>query len=363
VLCIQDTTSLDFTNSRGDEELGHLEVPYCHGILVHPTIAVAPDGRCLGVMHARMWTRDRASIGIAKERNNRPIEDKESYRWLESFENVSALAKEHPDTKYISIGDRESDIYELCARASTPGEQAEIIIRAAWNRRTDAGHMVSTIAQAPMLGTCTVHVEHKNKRTAVVEVRAATVRITSPARLGGEPCTMQVLDVRETHAPRGITPLHWTLLTTLDISTMERAGSVIEYYRQRWTIETFFRILKQGCRVEEVQLETVKRLCACVAVFLLVAWRVQFLMTTGRAQPHLAATVLFTRAELNILSIVATNKRLRQTNLTLGAATRMIATLGGYCSNKLPPGVMILWRGMHRFLEAVSTATSLKQAI
>jgi len=48
VLCLQDTTELDFTSQPGIAGLGRLSYEAQHGLYVHPTLVVTPQGLALG---------------------------------------------------------------------------------------------------------------------------------------------------------------------------------------------------------------------------------------------------------------------------------------------------------------------------
>jgi len=99
VLCIQDSTELDYTAQPGIAGLGPLSYLRQHGLYVHPTLAVTPAGVPLGVLDAWFWTRDRATFG--EDKRHWPIEAKESIRWLEGFERCAELAETLSDTRLV----------------------------------------------------------------------------------------------------------------------------------------------------------------------------------------------------------------------------------------------------------------------
>jgi hypothetical protein len=115
VLCVQDSTELDYTAQPGIAGLGPLSYLRQHGLYVHPTLAVTPDGVPLGVLDAWLWTRDRETFG--EDKRHWPIEAKESMRWLEGFERCAELAETLPDTRLVYVADRECDIHEFMVRA------------------------------------------------------------------------------------------------------------------------------------------------------------------------------------------------------------------------------------------------------
>jgi hypothetical protein len=99
VLCLQDTTELDFTTQPSIEGRGPLSYAAQHGMYVHPTLAVTPEGLPLGGLDAWLWAREAHSHG--QDKRHWPIEAKESVRWLEGYERVAELAAEMPDTRLV----------------------------------------------------------------------------------------------------------------------------------------------------------------------------------------------------------------------------------------------------------------------
>jgi hypothetical protein len=131
VLCIQDTTELDF-NGRGAEGLGPLSYEAQRGMYLHPTYAVTPERLPLGVLDAWMWARE-----AKDERGERPG-ILESLRWVEGYERIAERAAELPDTRLVYVADREADILALLRRAHALGNPADWLIRSQHNRRLAA---------------------------------------------------------------------------------------------------------------------------------------------------------------------------------------------------------------------------------
>ncbi|QQS53163.1 MAG: transposase [Candidatus Competibacteraceae bacterium] len=91
VLCLQDTTELDFTTQPGIAGLGRLSDEAQHGRYVHPTLAVTPAGVALGVRDVWLWARppkDQPDV-------------KESLRWVEGYEIVADLAETVADSRLV----------------------------------------------------------------------------------------------------------------------------------------------------------------------------------------------------------------------------------------------------------------------
>ena len=141
----------------------------------------------------------------------------------------------------------------------------------------------------------------------------------------------------------------WLLLTSLPVDTFAQAVTAIEYYTCRWEIEVFFRVLKSGCTVEDLQLETVERFTNCVALYLIVAWRVLFVMRLGWECPEMPAEAVFTEAEWRAACQIV-RRRPATAMPSLGEVLVMIAELGGYPNRKQdgPPGPQTIWIGLQR---------------
>ncbi|MCW8183002.1 IS4 family transposase, partial [Verminephrobacter eiseniae] len=128
----------------------------------------------------------------------------------------------------------------------------------------------------------------------------------------------------------------------------------IDWYRCRWEIETFFNVLKNGCRVEALQLGSVAKLELALAVYMVVAWRLARLVRLGRTHPDLSASALLTEAEWKGAYILAKKKPPTQPP-TIREVIRQIAMLGGFLGRKCDgqPGVKSLWLGFARVRDFV----------
>lgn len=368
VLIPQDTTELELT--RAQEKIGGPLGDEQHwGLHDHVALAITPERLVLGVVHSFPWARDPEDFHKRKEARHKPIEEKESYRWLEGYRRACAIAAECPQTQIVCLSDSEGDIYEcFAAAANSEGPKAEWIVRACQDRAlTDetAGKLTETVAACPILGTLQIAVsgrpaqshdgskrrQARSARTATATVQACRVTLQPPWRPGQKLPDLEVnaVLVREVDPPAGEPPIEWLLLTSLPVETFAQACSVIHYYTCRWEIEVFFRVLKSGCTVEDLQLETLERFTTCLAVYLIVAWRVLFVMHLGRECPEIPCDAVFTEEEWSAVYQIV--KRMPATSMpSLGEMVVMIAELGGYLNRKHdgPPGPQTIWIGLQR---------------
>jgi len=377
VLLVQDTSELDL--SRPQQQVrgaGPLDNGPRRGAFLHPLQAFTTDGTPLGAVWTEMWTRaeDDASAAEKKEwRRQAPIEEKESYRWLEGLRQARAVAQELPDTTCICIADSEADVYELFAEPR--GERpVQWLIRAGYPDRgavADDGtvrHLREQALAAAVLFIKEVNVRSRQAkvscdkrtrrqpregRTARVAVRATTLTLQPPRRPDGAlpPVTVNVVLVTEVDPPAGAEPVEWLLLTTLPIDNADQVQEVLSYYATRFLIEIYFRVLKSGCRVEERLFEDVDRLLPCLAVYVVVAWRTLLLCRLGRSCPDLDCEAVFDPAEWRSVWAVVKRTEPPKQRPRLADLLRLVARLGGYIDRpgrKDPPGPQTLWLGLQR---------------
>jgi hypothetical protein len=282
VLCVQDSTELNYTSQPGIAGLGPLSDLRQHGLYVHPTLAVTPDGVPLGVLDAWMWARDRATFG--EDKRHWPIEAKESMRWLEGFARCAELAETLPDTRLIYVADRECDIHEFMVRARRePG--IDWLIRATHDRCLAEGDKLwSRLVQAPLLGEVAFTLParpNRPSRPVVLTVRAERVILSPKGGRTGD--GHRAAGARSLRARRGRT----ARLAPADQSPghhLGPGGRVAQMVRKPLEHRGFFRIFKTGCRVEALQLSTVERLEPALALYLIIAWRIQYLTALGRGR-------------------------------------------------------------------------------
>ena len=372
ILAIQDTTSIDYTFKKIGSELGHLENSKRSGYLLHPTLLTNDKGLCLGICKSKLWTRNPKEIGAAKLRKKMPINKKESYRWIESYNYSCELANMLPEKKIINIADRESDIYELFYEANKEKNNAHLVVRAGYNRRTlnenkEVTLLRDRLEKMPPKGKIKVSIPRtstRKKRISEFTVKYENVEFLVPANKVKDFSNIKinVITFKEETKDAEIKPIEWILITTLDIQNMEAAVKLLGYYKARWQIEIFFRTLKTGCKIEELQLEKKERLEPCLALYMIIAWRIMYITMIGRVYPNLPADQVFETEEIEIISIIA-NKKSPSEKLTVKALIRIIASFGGFLGRKSDgePGPEQIWTGLKRVSDFVLTYKRLKE--
>ncbi len=353
ILAVQDTTVFNFTLHRNTEGMGPIGKGDLAGFFLHTCLAVSTEGVPLGVLGHRLWARPPKTEDKAKDR---ALKDKESARWLEVTREVAQIVP--GPTRVVMAGDRESDIYELLLLAN---ENRDFLIRARWNRQLDNenGHLWPAVESAPALGQTTIKIPRADKRPereATLTLRSATVTLRPPANRKKEELptiTVGALLVREEAPPAGAKRVEWLLLTTLPCATLDDALQALTWYTYRWRIERYHFILKSGCHVEKLELESSDRLMRALAVYSMVAVRLLHLTYQARETPDMPCTVSLGNSEWKALyAATFKTKEAPESPPDLETAVLWIAKLGGFLARKGDgkPGVKVIWRGF-RHLE------------
>ncbi|QDV46505.1 Transposase for transposon Tn5 [Stieleria neptunia] len=365
VLLVQDTTELNFTK-HPTEDSGVLNEDYRFGLYDHSQIAFTETGLCLGVTDVKLFSHDPETLGRkADQRKQLPIQEKESYRWLQDYQQACQLAGEYPDKQVINVADREGDLYDIYVESAEHPTPADFVIRANQPRCTperdiDAGPSVykkvaDEVAAAPVRLRLQIDLTATPKRAArraTLEVRAKRLTVKPPhLRKADLPeVQLSVVEVREIDGPGDGTEVHWQLLSSLPVDTIDQVQRVIDIYVKRWPIETYFRVYKSGCRIEEIQLETNARQRRALMIYKVVAWRLMYLTTLGRQCPDLDCEAVFAEFEWKPVWKVVCDDPLPEQPPSLGQMILMIGQLGGHNNRRgdNPPGAEAMWNGLRR---------------
>jgi hypothetical protein len=333
------------------------------------------------VLGQEQYDRDPDSLGKTKERRGLPIEDKESMRWLSGYRLACELSAECPDTTIVNVCDSEADIYDIFVESQQNDTPAEFIIRGKENRSTperdlQAGPNVyrkvrDEVSASDVRATRTIDLSQTPKRQArqaTLEIRAISVKVKPPHMRSHLPSvTYNVVLVEEVNGPGDGTDVSWLLITTLPIDTIEDILRVVDYYGARWAIEEYFRTLKTGCRVEDIQLETASRVQNCLALYKIIAWRVMHLTYLNRTHPAASCATVFSESEWkSVWSVSEPTKPIPSKPPKLGTFFRMLARLGGYNNRKKerPPGPQTIWVGIRRMTDfALAWAAAQKRML
>jgi Druantia protein DruA/Transposase DNA-binding/Transposase Tn5 dimerisation domain/Transposase DDE domain len=367
VLAVQDTTSFNYDTHADMEGLGPINnrVDGAQGILLHDTMAYSPEGTALGLVDVQVWARDPKQFGKRHSRYERPIEQKESFKWLKSFQAAARLQRQlGTPTRVVSVGDREADVYELFLLAQSDPANPKLLVRAESDRRvkgTPACLWEYMQGQA-VAGERVMHIPRKKGRAprhTVLQIRFAEVELRPPKRkptLGA--LKVWAVYVTEVHPPSQKNAVEWMLLTSVEVNDLEQALEKVDWYKRRWGIEEYHRTIKSVCRIENRQLADRAVWQNCLAIDLVVAWRIEHLKKLSRTRPHTPCSIAFEEHEWQaLLAFKRPDQPLPSITPNVREITRLTAELGGFLGRKSDgePGSTTLARGLQR-LQDIATA-------
>jgi hypothetical protein len=368
VLAVQDTTTLNYTAHPAAKGLGPINTTKDRavGLILHDTLAFSVAGTPLGLVDVQCWARDKAQARIKRaQRNHLPIEAKESVKWLRSYRAAAEVQQLCPQTLVVSVGDREADLYELFEEAQQTAAGPKLLVRAERTRQRkveapealaadEHEYLWARMVAEPVAGHQTVHIPRQGSRaarTAQLEVRYASVTLTPPTRKPRGGVAAWAVYAREVEPPPEVKePIDWMLLTTVEVATFAQATERLQWYTRRWNIEVYHRVIKSGCRIEDRQLDSAARIERCLAIDLVVAWRVFWLVKQGRETPDMPCDVFFEDDEWQALYATVRDAPPPPTPPPLREVVRLIAALGGFLGRKRDgePGITTVRRGLER---------------
>jgi hypothetical protein len=300
--------------------------------------------------------------------HRRPLEEKESKRWLELVRGAAAGLTEVPVA--IHVMDREADAFELLAAMTA--EQHRFIVRLQFDRAVDTtvgrGRISEVIKGRRTLLTREVMLSarvpgprdplsrakkhpYRRGRETTLRVSATSVTIRRPAHLScrvPDRLRLNVVRVQEVGSPQGVDPVEWRLVTSEPVDTADDVAAVVDGYRARWVIEEYFRALKQGCAYEKRQLESKHALLNALAVFTPVAWQLLALRQLSRDVHGLPADRVLSPLKITLLQRHPDVRLVQKP--TIRQAMMGIAALGGHIKNNGDPGWQVLGRGYEDLL-------------
>ena len=371
VLLIEDTTEANFQNHVNRVKgLGTVGNGKDVGFFVHPLLAVdAQEGVCLGLADLHIWQRTEPQ---SKDYKKLPIEEKESFRWIETAERGKSRLSQTP--LLTVVADREADIYELWDRL--PDERTHVLVRASQDRllvhseedkEEKERKLFGYMDCLPVEGSYILDLPATKKRSkhdAVMVVRFGQVRIKRPQsrmdKSSSSDILVSIIDVREDDSSvvGNEVPIHWRLVTTHEVKSMAQARQCIEWYCQRWHIEQTFRTVKsQGLDIESSLIESGEKLEKLAVLAFSAAVKVMQLVMArdGSTRP---ATDVFDEDDIEVLQHVGKSlegKTEKQKNHyevgSLAWSAWIIARLGGWKGYKSErkPGPITMLNGLKDF--------------
>jgi hypothetical protein len=367
VLCIQDGTDLNYTSLDKCSGLGQIGKnqtgAQSKGLHLHSTLAISTEGLPLGVLRAECSAAEPKGADDKRRAKAIPIEEKKTFCWIEGLRDCMELKGRMPHTALINVMDREADFYELFEEQRLHSARVDLLVRGKFDRKIIGDQrLFDTVRQSSIQRKIKIEVPRQSARakktkqkarpkraarTAEVSVRYTAVELEPPSYYKEkDPVSIWVVHAREDKPPKEAVPLEWFLLTTMTMKSADDAVKCIKWYCLRWRIEDWHRVLKSGCRVEDLAYETAQRLMRGIALKLVIAWRIMLMTLLGRESPELPAEVLFSDLEIKVLNAYSKKKGLNHLTC-LGDAVKLVGKLGGHLgrAGDSPPGHQVMWHG------------------
>ena len=356
VLFIQDTSDIDLNGHKKTKGLGYCS-EHIRGIKLHSCIATSIEGVPLGLMGQYYETRKEAKSTLTKaEKAARPIEEKESYRWLEMLKNSTKDLPENVTA--ITICDREGDFYELYAKALELKQK--FIIRVRRNRNgADNEKIVKKLRNKTTSTEVIINIPRDTRRgvsarTAKMEVTYITVDLPKSASVNDATLpamlTINIVRIAEINTPDGEEPIEWILATNLTLNDNNEAMTIVEYYVIRWRIERFHFVLKSGLNAEKIQQRTYEKIKPVLLIYSVIALYIMAITYLGKTTPEMSCDLVFDDDEWKILYRVANKTKVPPDSpYTIAEALQYLGQIGSFKRSPSGgyPGVKAIWLGLN----------------
>lgn len=329
VLCVQDGSELNYNHLAKCEGLGLIGKNQTgatsRGLHLHSTLAVTLNGLPLGVVRADCTSPEGKSSEKDPADDKIPIEQKSTFTWIAHHRELVKQSSSMPHTRLIDVCDREADFFEMFDEQRKTG-QVDLLVRAKHDRNINENSrkLFTAVRETKVQSRVWTHIPRQSarpkkskqkprpkrpKRKAELSVRTLHIQIPPPrGHKDKEPIDVWVVHALEENPPENTKPVEWFLLTTIDIQSPKDAEQCLRWYCLRWRIEDWHRVLKSGCRIEDLGHKTAERLRRAIAINLVIAWKIMLMTLLGRETPELPAEILLSDVELRTLCAYAKKK-------------------------------------------------------
>lgn len=365
VLLPQDTTDINLNGHRKTEGLGLCGNLHTKGVQVHSCIALTPNGTPLGLVTQQYSTRTTEKNNLTSDqKQRRPIEEKESYRWLETVRDALEVVPEAITP--IILCDREGDFYELYSEMQSLN--ASFIVRVMRDRATiDADKTIQQIRRTHACGEVVVSIPRDTRntipaRTAKMEVAYCTIAVAKPKLVKSEKASLTLTLVRITEMSVSGDAIEWILATNLPVASTEDAMKIVAYYIQRWKIERFHYVLKSGCQVEKIQQRTYDRILPMLFLYSVISVFVLAMTYFARYYADRPCDGFLEDSEWKLLYRLATkSKAVPKEPYPIKAAVEYLGQLGSYKHSPSDGdyGVKSIWKGLTKLFDALDLLDTL----
>ncbi|MCY4541718.1 MAG: hypothetical protein OXB95_04875 [Rhodobacteraceae bacterium] len=297
ILAVQDTTVLDYGglgNSIGGGRGGKK-------IAAHVSLAVG-GGRSLGLLGIEDDFRAAVTKGSADQ------------LWLRGLAKAQQLGRACPDSRVISVCDREGDFWDMYATQASNPEAAGLVVRTCASKRHqviaegESCDLNSHMTRQEPVGWQTIDIPararivagrgkmaraRRPKRTVKLQLRVARIVLKAPGRRRKTLPLLAVLASEPTTPPKGAKRLHWLLLSTDGTADRSGAELVLERYAGTWTIEEYFKALKRAARSKDRFLDVSDNLRQRLLTDAVMSWRIFEMQRAAKEEPDRLALDFF----------------------------------------------------------------------
>lgn len=370
VFVLSDGMDISLSSLKETTGLGPIGKKYTRGIKTHNTLVLNKEFVPLGLINVKYWVRDLEEFGKGKKRKPLKIQDKETYAWIEAIQATEdSLPK---NVGYTFIGDGGADIYDLFSMQRRTN--SSLLIHLIQNRniifteKNPEEKLFDALDSVKSIGAITVSFPRTPTRAAretTLNIKVKVVDIKPPINRKKENLpTLQITAISACEERKGKSkytrksaskkskisePIIWRLLTTKKVESLEDAAALVYLYAKRWLVERYHYILKEGCRIEKLQMESVENLKRAIALYSIVAWRLMYITYIARIYPDQPCTIAFSNNEWQALwCYVYKKKSIPPAPPTIKDAVLLLAKVGGFLGRKSDgePGAKVIWRGI-----------------
>lgn len=373
VLGIQDTTDLDFTGNQVSEKLGSMNYPNRKGYYAHNHLICDAKGVSLGLLNQTLWNRDSDYFGA--NRTLWALENKESIRWLNDFEQFQTFFAQFPQHTAFDVCDREADFYELYQ--ARKAKNVHLVVRSNKDKvLCNEEKLWQSLDNQEVENFHLTHIydEKGKKHEVTFQIKYAPFKIPPSYRATRDqpqnsgPIELYGILIEQ------ISPLQnwqkkiikWRLLTTMPIFTVEQASQILHFYIQRWRVEDFHFVLKQGAEIEKKQLKEPVSIENAIALYSLLSWKIMNLRYAATSYPDENIENLGFTKEQYFVVVLFLNKN-RKTDFdpkppipTAQNFVKLLKLLVTTSKSKNPPGIRAIWAGVAKLtllMQAYETFT------
>ena len=359
ILLVEDTSDINLHGHKKTKDLGYCS-EHIRGVKAHSCLALTESGTPLGLVSQQYETRSTKKITLThEEKAKRRIEEKESFRWVETTRSALEAVPEGVET--VVMCDREGDFYELYAEMLSL--ETLFVVRLSQNRATlDGERSIQQLRRTKACGETEISIPRDTRKnipalTVKMEVAFCSVAVVRPKRVNPDlPDSLTLNLVRITEINASGEPIEWLLATNLPIVSDTDVMQIVGYYVQRWKIEQFHHVLKSGCQVEKIQQRTYERIQSVLLIYSVIAVFILAMTLMARSDSDIPCDVFFEDNEWKILYCLINRKQKPPDKpYSLKVAVAYLGELGSF---KHSPsygdyGVKSVWQGLFKLFNAL----------